>query len=326
MDQVDRRIGLEQVAPDPQARIRLAGHQQHPQPVAHAIDEEHLAVVQGGDLARRRVGLELEHRLARPAQLERQAPRGPGQDRNPLPGLAVLAERDRDRLAGVTCGQLVDPKRDLLLVADHAVVRHLLDHQTPIALVVLAGQQQVHRRVDRERFEALRHIVDLPVGQDQDARESRAVDLRQRRAQRREQPGAALAVAGAGRLDHLEALDLLQFGAQLEQRLLELLRPLADGLRRRAVDQQHRDVVERLTLLLDNHRVGQRQHAQGQHRAAPEDTARPSPHPQSGDHEDRERERGQRRPGQQRGETQRGAAHHWPRRSSRAGMCTWSVL
>ena len=40
MDEVDRGVGLEQVAPDAQARIGLAGDDQHAQAVAHAADLE----------------------------------------------------------------------------------------------------------------------------------------------------------------------------------------------------------------------------------------------------------------------------------------------
>src|SRR5690606_41381216 len=40
VDEVDRRVRLEQVAPDAQARIGLARDQQHAQSVAHAVDEE----------------------------------------------------------------------------------------------------------------------------------------------------------------------------------------------------------------------------------------------------------------------------------------------
>ena len=44
-------VGLEQVAPDPLARIGLARDQQHAQPVAHAVDRDERAVV-AGQLAR----------------------------------------------------------------------------------------------------------------------------------------------------------------------------------------------------------------------------------------------------------------------------------
>ncbi|MCX7344662.1 MAG: hypothetical protein NTU78_02805, partial [Alphaproteobacteria bacterium] len=51
MHQVDRRIGLEQVAPGTFAGMRLAGHQQYAQPVAYALDHADGAVVLRRDLA-----------------------------------------------------------------------------------------------------------------------------------------------------------------------------------------------------------------------------------------------------------------------------------
>ena len=43
--QIDRRIGLQQIAPDAFARMRFAGHQQHPQAIAYAVDDHRRAVV-----------------------------------------------------------------------------------------------------------------------------------------------------------------------------------------------------------------------------------------------------------------------------------------
>ena len=48
MDQIDRRIGLQQIAPHPLAGMGLARHQQHPQPVAHARHRHHGAIVLQG--------------------------------------------------------------------------------------------------------------------------------------------------------------------------------------------------------------------------------------------------------------------------------------
>ena len=60
MDEIDRRIGFEDVAPDPLAGMRLARHQQHPQPVAHAVDDDNRAVVVEGQLLRAGIDRELE--------------------------------------------------------------------------------------------------------------------------------------------------------------------------------------------------------------------------------------------------------------------------
>ena len=329
--QVDRRVGLEQVAPHPQARIGLARDQQHAQPVAHAVDEEHLPVVARGQLAGQRLGLDLEHRLAGPVQLERHRARRAGLHAQLLAHLAVLAQGDGHRLARTFARQVVDAQGDLLLVAHHAVARHLLDQQPTVLLVALSGQQQVQRRVDAEALEVRRHVVDLAVGQDQDAREARAIDLGQGVAELLEQPRAALAVALHRGLDQLERVESFQGPAQLLHGLIDLRRPVADLLRGRAVDQQHRDVVERLPLLADHHRIGERQQAESQHGAAPDHAARTPPQPEADHGCDRDRECCQQRPRQQRHEAQRGAAGHrpiahWPSRSSSAGTCTWSVL
>ena len=45
MHEIDRRIGLQQVAPGPQTRIGLARDQHHPQTIAHAIDHRDRAIV-----------------------------------------------------------------------------------------------------------------------------------------------------------------------------------------------------------------------------------------------------------------------------------------
>ena len=60
MDEVDRGVGFEDVAPDPLAGMRFARHQQHPQPVAHAVDDDDGAVIVEGQLLRAGLDLELD--------------------------------------------------------------------------------------------------------------------------------------------------------------------------------------------------------------------------------------------------------------------------
>ena len=52
MHEIDRAVGLQQVPPGALARIGLARDQQHPQPVAHAVDRDDGGVVAVGELAR----------------------------------------------------------------------------------------------------------------------------------------------------------------------------------------------------------------------------------------------------------------------------------
>ena len=51
MDEIDIRVGLEQIAPHPLARMRLAGDEQHMQLVAHALDRDDRPVAVGRKLA-----------------------------------------------------------------------------------------------------------------------------------------------------------------------------------------------------------------------------------------------------------------------------------
>ena len=53
MHEIDRGVGLEQVAPGALAGMRLAGDQQHAQLVAHAVDRDHGAIVDLRELAGR---------------------------------------------------------------------------------------------------------------------------------------------------------------------------------------------------------------------------------------------------------------------------------
>ena len=65
--EVDGGVRLQQVAPDALAGVRLAGDQQHAQVLAHALGRDDHAVVGGGQLAGRRLELDLDDVLARRA-------------------------------------------------------------------------------------------------------------------------------------------------------------------------------------------------------------------------------------------------------------------
>jgi hypothetical protein len=60
MHEIDIGVGLEQVAPSALARMRFAGDEQHAQLVAHAVDRDHGAVVDGGELVLERRRLDLD--------------------------------------------------------------------------------------------------------------------------------------------------------------------------------------------------------------------------------------------------------------------------
>jgi len=72
VDQIDRRVGFEHVAPDALAGMRFAGNQQHPQAVAHPVDDDDGAVVNQGQLARAGRRFELQHIGAAMVDRDRQ--------------------------------------------------------------------------------------------------------------------------------------------------------------------------------------------------------------------------------------------------------------
>ena len=49
--------------------------------------------------------------------------------------------------------QLLDAQRQLLRLADHGVVGHLVDHEAAVPLAGLAGQQEVQGRIDAQALE-----------------------------------------------------------------------------------------------------------------------------------------------------------------------------
>ena len=99
MDEVDVGVRLQQVAPHPFARMGLAGDEQHPQLIAHAVDVDHRAVAVGRQFVGDRGDFEFDHIDA--GVLDRRLHVDPlanadvdGRDR-----LAVAAHRQLDRLA-----------------------------------------------------------------------------------------------------------------------------------------------------------------------------------------------------------------------------------
>ena len=114
---------------------------------------------------------------------------------------------------------------------------------------------------------------------------------------------------------------------QAGDRLVGLLGAVADVLALAAVDDQRDDALQRIALLVEQHRIDQRQRKRGeggepQQRAAlARTTGRPAPASAIGTSDG-----GEQWPGQQRFEGERPVHAHCPSRSSSAGTCTWSDL
>jgi len=269
VDQVDRRVGLQDVAPGALARMRLARHQQHAQPVAHAVDHDGGAVVGLAQLAGQAFDREFEH--GRPAMVEAEGHLGVAPDRQlqRLGGAGVLGRGHGGDGAGLALRQVVDPQGHGDVLADQAEARRLGDDDAAVDLVLAAGQQGVDWAEGGAGRRVGRHIVHLAVGNQDGAGQPPPRHIGRRRAQRLEQPGLVQRGVGAladGDEAGVEVGEGGQPGAQLGHGRIDPRRPVLDLVGGRAVDHHHRDVVDRVALLLDQRRVQQRgrQHGGGQ--------------------------------------------------------------
>ena len=162
MHEIDIGVGLQQIAPHSFAGMGLAGDQQHPELVAHALDVDHGAIAVGGKLAFDWRDFELDHVRAR--MVDRRL------DIDLLPDLgvdcrnrfAVTAHRELDRLAVV--GAIEYAGSDDLIFAHDAIARRLDQLDTPLPLAFVACDQRMQRRVEAERGRGLRNVVRVAVG------------------------------------------------------------------------------------------------------------------------------------------------------------------
>src|SRR5260221_1176084 len=180
MDEVYRWIRFENVAPGPFAGMRLARDQQSAQSIAHSVDHQRGAVVVLRQLLRSGLGLELDD--VRPAMVDRHfyALRAANRQGELARLAAILAQGDaRPRAGRGRRSEIVDPHRDLNGLADEAEARRLLDEEAAIDLARLAREQHVERRGEVEMI-GRRHVVDLAVGDHDDAGETLARYVRER--------------------------------------------------------------------------------------------------------------------------------------------------
>ena len=141
MHEIDRRVRLQQVPPGPLARIGLARHQQHPQPVAHAVDRDDRRVVAVGQLARDRAASTICSTLT-PPRCSVTGSVDAAVDRHVEAQRLGAVERDRERhvaAAGRRRAQILDPERQAHRLVDDGEGRRGLDHD-PAVPVVGAGR------------------------------------------------------------------------------------------------------------------------------------------------------------------------------------------
>ena len=147
MDQIDRGVGLEQVAPGPFTDMGLSGDQQHPKPVTDPVDHHGGPVIQLRDLARSRLHRQFDHRRPGVLEDERLPLRASDHRFDGSGGNAVDAEtNDRAPILGGCPDRhgvlhLVD---DLEALADETVRGRLLDNQPSVPLVRVAGEKHMH--------------------------------------------------------------------------------------------------------------------------------------------------------------------------------------
>ena len=180
--------------------------------------------------------------------------------------LAVAADRDLGALAGDAL--VVEPVGDGLGLSDDAEARRRGDRNAAVALVLAAGDQRMHRRLEAQRGGVGRNVVDAAVGDQEGAGDAIDGHVRQRRGQRAEQFGAVGLAVGLSGLDdaHFQSLDLLQAVDQRLLRLRGLLVAGAEILARALVDHDGGDRGQRFAVLAGEGRIGKRQQDQRQRR------------------------------------------------------------
>ncbi len=302
----------------------MAGDEEHPQPVAHAVDRQDSAIVEPGQLAGKRRRLDLQDRPPRLVEREGQRERNARPRGGVVDDIAVNLEGHADRRVAGRAGSVLDPDAHALRLTDHREARGLLDDECPIRLVLSARQKHMQRRIDRGGVLHRRHVMDLAVGERDHGREPAPVDLGQGFVHVMEQV-RAVAAAGNGDLMHLDVAELGQARSQRSDRGLHLGRALLELLARRLVEDEESLIGKRIVLFLAKDGIGER--AQEKHRKC--QPPRPPLGPAIGtpgkEHSHRDGQANEDPDRKVRLEN-KAQAGHWPNRSRRAGTCTWSVL
>ena len=279
MHQVDRGIGLQDVAPGPLAGMGLAGDKQHPQTLPHAVDHHGNGVVGQAELVRQSIDLHLHH--AGPATLQHDGDLRflADGDVDELGCPSVDPHAQRNRVAHGRFRQVVDPEAEGGRLADDREVRRLRDGDPAVALLAAAAAQQMHRRIDAKTLEFGRDIVHLAVADHEDAGDALARDFGHVLAQCREKlraRGRSLRPGGAGAqnadLRVRQGVELLQ---QLAQGFFALLGAGLDVLALAFVQQHEDEVGNGFPLFGNEGRVGQYQYRGGDEDRPPGPAARP---------------------------------------------------
>ena len=206
MHQIDGGVRFQQVAPGALTCMRFARNKQHTQIFAHAFSCNHGAVVGRCQFARYGIEFNFDDVGA-----------GVGKRHVDLIGAAdfgaqrfVRAAFAADlqgyrhpcdgRFARLANGQLNGAR-----LPDEAIARRFDDFDAAVEFVFGAGQQRVHWRVEAEALRRLRHVMHLPVGNEQNAGDAVGRGIAQRGVEIGEQVGSGWRlVSGLGTADPLD--------------------------------------------------------------------------------------------------------------------------
>ena len=320
MHQIHRRVRLQQVPPHPLARIRFARHQQNPQPVAHAVDLHHRHIVAVGQLPGLPGNRQLQHVDPGMGQFNRQVEILPdrhaeGRGRIGIQRNCHIDTRPRRRRS---LALILDPELEAGLFPHDRKGRRIGDHQPPVPIGLLSGQQHLQRR---RQFRDRRHVMDLPVGDHDRPGNPRLWHLCQRPCQSRHRqcPGIVLAI-GHMHDPKFGIGDRRNLGLDRLHRLRGLERPVRQALRRAVIHHQHHDIRQRLALFLLQGRIAQGHQHKSQRKRPDRPADQPAPQRQSQQQRRREPQ-GNQSPIRHQGLKDQRLAH-LPSLSSRAG--TWT--
>ncbi len=180
--------------------------------------------------------------------------------------LTVPANR-HERRAGAA--PFHDDGADRLVAADDAEPRRLQQLDLPVAFIRPTGDEHVEGGAESEALDRGRDVVHDAVGYEDHAGEPLRRHIGETVRERGEQTGSVVAGAVIG-------LDVAGFhvghrakaALQLSADLLGHGQPVAERLRSRAIDDDRDDILDLLAFLLDQRRIGQRQHDETQRKGA----------------------------------------------------------
>ncbi len=168
MDEIDRGIGFQEVAPGALARMRLSRNEEHAKIFADAVEHMHGAVVRLRHLAGNRIDGEFQDVVA-------AARNGEAERQRLVPGSACSVAISLPFRRIVTSALPPEPRRHPRPERSFSAVRRRCeaggadDFDAPVELVRLAADQGVDGCIEAELLVDVRHVVDLAVGNEDGA-------------------------------------------------------------------------------------------------------------------------------------------------------------